>query len=141
MIPDLSVAWIVFFVLLLTILLNSLFFKPLLRVMKERETAIQSARELAEQAAARSAAAVAELDGKINAARSELYREIDEKRRAALEQRAALLAATRQETQAELETARRSLEADVTAARARLRLDAEDLGAEVAGRVIGRHLS
>ena len=41
MLPDLSVLWVIFFVLVLTVLLNRLLFKPLLRVMGEREHAIR----------------------------------------------------------------------------------------------------
>ena len=47
MLPDLSVVWVIFFVLLLTVVLERLLFTPLLRVMEERQRAIRSARELA----------------------------------------------------------------------------------------------
>src|SRR4051812_756345 len=51
-IPDLSVLWVIFFVLLVAAILNQLLFKPLIRVMAARETAVASARQLAERAAA-----------------------------------------------------------------------------------------
>ena len=51
MIPDLSVLWVIFFVLLITTLLNLLLFKPLLAVKGKREGAVKSARALAESAA------------------------------------------------------------------------------------------
>ena len=35
MLPDLSVVWVIFFVLLLTVVLDRLLFKPVLRVMVE----------------------------------------------------------------------------------------------------------
>ena len=50
-IPDLSVLWVIFFVLLLATILNGLLFKPLIRVMAAREAAVASARQLAERAA------------------------------------------------------------------------------------------
>ena len=52
MLPDLSVLWVIFFVLLLTVIMQQLFFKPVLRVMQAREDASSSARALAERSAA-----------------------------------------------------------------------------------------
>ena len=59
MLPDLSVVWVIVFVLLLTAVLNRLLYKPLLRVMEERQRAITSARELAERSAAEATRAAA----------------------------------------------------------------------------------
>jgi F0F1-type ATP synthase membrane subunit b/b' len=75
--PDLSVFWVIFFVLLLTGVLNQLLFKPLQRVMAEREQAIRSARELADRSAAEARAATAEFEAKTSAARAESYRQMD----------------------------------------------------------------
>ena len=52
LLPDLSVLWVIVFVLLLATILNVLLFKPLMRVMDERATAVASARRLAEEAGA-----------------------------------------------------------------------------------------
>ena len=60
----LSVLWVIFFVLLLTVLLDRLLFKPVLRVMGEREQAIRSARELAERSANEARLASAEFEKK-----------------------------------------------------------------------------
>ena len=62
MIPDLSVLWVIFFVLLITTLLNLLLFKPLLAVMSKREGAVTSARALAESAAAKAQQAADEFE-------------------------------------------------------------------------------
>ena len=48
MLPDLSVVWVIGFVLVLSISLDRLLLRPVTRIMKERESAIGSARELAE---------------------------------------------------------------------------------------------
>ena len=45
MIPDLSVLWVIFFVLLITTLLNQLLFKPIVSVISRREGAVKSARD------------------------------------------------------------------------------------------------
>ena len=51
MLPDLSVVWVIFFLLLLTVILDRLLFRPIQRVIKQREEATRSARELAERSA------------------------------------------------------------------------------------------
>ena len=71
MLPDLSIFWVVFFVLVLTGVLNQLLFKPLQRVMAEREHTMRSARELAERSAAEARAATSEFEAKTSAARAE----------------------------------------------------------------------
>jgi F0F1-type ATP synthase membrane subunit b/b' len=78
--PDLSVFWVILFVLLLTVVLNQLLFKPLLAVMGQRDQAIRSARELAERSAAEARAATEEFDRKTAAARAEIYQQMDEMR-------------------------------------------------------------
>jgi F0F1-type ATP synthase membrane subunit b/b' len=69
-IPNLSVVVVIAFVLLLTILLDRLLFKPLMQTMATREEAIRSARELAERSASEAKAATAEFEQKTTAARA-----------------------------------------------------------------------
>ena len=141
MLPDLSVVWVIFFVLLLTIVLDRLLLKPILRVMEAREHAIRSARELAERSAADARAASAEFDQKVAAARAEVYREMDEVRRAALNERAEIMARTRAEADAEIASASAQLQAQVEEARRTLSADAEVLGTAAAERILGRKAS
>ncbi|HEX2453273.1 MAG TPA: ATP synthase F0 subunit B [Vicinamibacterales bacterium] len=141
MLPDLSVLWVIFFVLLLTVVLDRLLFKPVQRVMAQREAAIRSARELAEQSALRAKTAAAEFAEKTGAARAEIYKQMDEMRREALNARAQILADTRAEAEAEIASAGAKLQASVDEARQRLAADAEVLGAAAAERVLGRKAS
>ena len=61
---DLSVLWVVFFILILSVILDRLIFRPVLRVIKQREDAVSSARKLAEQATAEARRASEEFDRK-----------------------------------------------------------------------------
>jgi N-methylhydantoinase B len=92
LIPDLSVAWVIALVLTLSILLDRLLLRPLTGVMREREGAIRSARELAEASRTKAQVAADEFDARTRAARAEVYHQMDDKRRAALERRADLAA-------------------------------------------------
>lgn len=141
MLPDLSVFFVIFFVLLLTVVLDRLLFKPILRVIAQREDALRSARELAERSAAEARAATAEFEQQTSAARAEIYRQMDEMRRVALEERAQIVAQTRTEAEAEIAAASAKLQADATEVRRRLAADAEALGAAAADRILGRKAS
>jgi F-type H+-transporting ATPase subunit b len=141
LLPDLSVFWVVFFVLLLTLILDRLFFRPLLAIIKQREDAVGSAKALADQAAAEARRATEEFDRQTASARAEVYRQMDEMRRAALDDRAALVDTTRKETEAALAQARADLARDVADARARLDKDADTLAADAASQILGRRVS
>ena len=142
MLPDpSSVLWVIFFVLLLTALLNRLLFKPVLGVMAARERAVTSARELAERSATEARLASAEFEKKTAEARTELYRQMDEMRRAAMEERAEIMARTRAEAESEIAAASARLAAEAEEARRRLDADADALGAAVAERILGRKAS
>lgn len=141
MLPDLSVIWVIFFVLLLTIVLERLLFKPLLRVMEERQRAIRSARELADRSASEARAAAAEFDRKTVEARAELYKQMDDMRRTAMDERAAIMTRTRAEAEAEIAAASAKLQTEAEQARRRLSDEAETLGAAIAERILGRKAS
>jgi F0F1-type ATP synthase membrane subunit b/b' len=141
LIPDFSVIWVIGFVLLLSVLLDRLLLRPITRVMSEREGAIRSARELAESSRSRAEAVGEELEGKTRAARADLYRQMDEKRRAALERRTALVAETRQQIERTTREASATVGAQAAAARALLERDADALAATIVERVLGRKAS
>jgi F-type H+-transporting ATPase subunit b len=137
-IPDLSALWVIAFLLLTTYLLNTLIFQPVLRVIEARNKAVIDARDLAQSAADRAAAAGNEYSQKLNAARTEVYRQMDEKRRAALERRAALLGETRGVVERELNDATTRVKQQTAEARATLDREAEALAGAIVTRVLGR---
>ena len=141
MIPDLSVVWVIALVLILSILLDRLLLRPLTRVMRERDGAIRSARELAESSRTRAQAATEEFDARTRAARNDVYKQMEEKRRAALERRANLVAATRREIEQTVQVATDRLRAQTAAARQQIDRDADTLAATIVERVLGRKAS
>ena len=141
MLPNLSVLWVIFFILVLTFVVDRLLLKPVLGVIRRREEAIESARELARRSATEAQAATAEFDRKTTAARAEMYREMDEMRRAALGHRAEIVAQTRAEAEAQVPDAITRLDAEAAEARRKLEADAQTLGAAAADRILGRKAS
>lgn len=138
MLPDLSVLWVIAFVLLLTVILQQLFFKPLLRVIHARQDAVGSARALAERSAAEARRASEEFDARTTAARATFYRELDDMRKRGQDERTAMLADARTQADRELEAARTTLATDTAQARAQLDEQAQQLGAQLADRLAGR---
>ena len=126
------------FLLLCTFLLNTLVFKPILRIIEERAGAVRGARELAESSAQKAAAAAAEYDKKLNTARAEVYRQMDDMRKAALDKRAELLASTRATVEQELRAATQRVQQESEEARAALDRDASVLAGAIVSRVLGR---
>jgi F-type H+-transporting ATPase subunit b len=141
MLPNLSVLWVIFFILVLTFVVDRLLLKPVLGVIRRREQAIESARALARRSASEAQAATAEFDRKTTAARAEMYREMDEMRRGALGRRAEIVAQTRAEAEAQVADAITRLDAEAADARRKLEADAQALGAAAADRILGRRAS
>ena len=141
MIPDLSVLWVISFVLLLTVIVNSLLFKPLLRVMHAREDAVQKAKLLGERGWRQGQRRRGALRNEDREARAEVYREMDAARKAALERRAELLSLTRKEADETRAEAAARIEAAADGARAQLESDARSLSQAIVDRVLDRKAS
>jgi F-type H+-transporting ATPase subunit b len=136
--PDITTVWVVAFLLLCTFLLNTLVFKPILQVIEQRTNAVRGARELAESASQKAAAAAAEYDQKFNLARGEVYGQMDDMRKAALDKRASLLASTRATVAQELSAATAKVQQESKEAIAALDRDASNLAGAIVSRVLGR---
>jgi F-type H+-transporting ATPase subunit b len=141
LLPNLSVFWVIVAVLILTVVLDRLLLRPILDVIRRREQAIDSARELARQSAAQAQHATAEFEQRTTAARAELYRQMDEMRRAALGHRAEIVGQTRREAEAQVTAAVQRLDEEAADARRRLDTESETLGAAIAERILGRRAS
>jgi F-type H+-transporting ATPase subunit b len=139
--PGLAVFWVILIVLVLALVLDRGLFRPIGRVMREREAAVRSAQELAQVSAGRAREASAEFEQRTKAAQADVYREMDENRRQANEKRAAVMAQTRQEVDAQLAEASARLQAEAGNARAQLEKEADALGEAIVERVLDRKAS
>jgi F-type H+-transporting ATPase subunit b len=140
-IPDLSTVWVIAFVLVLSVLLDRLLLRPLTRVMRERQDAVRAASDLAETSRGRAQAAAAEFEARTREARGDVYRQMDEKRRAALEHRAEVVAGTRREVEQLITEATTRVRNQADTARAQLDRDADALASTIVERVLGRKAS
>lgn len=138
MIPDLSVLWVIALLMLCVFVLNTLIFKPILHVIESRTGAVRDARELAASAATKAAQATEQFDRTLGSARAEVYKQMDDARRIALDKRAAIMADTKREAEAALSDATSRLDSQASAARAALESEANNLAGEIVNRVLGR---
>jgi len=137
---DLSVFWVIALVLVLAWTLDRTLIKPLTRVMQEREQAIASARELAESATQRAAAAAREFEEKRAEARADIFKQMDKMRQDLLVHREDILQKARIEADAAFKEASTRLSAQTEDARAQLEHDAQALGIAVAEQMLDRRI-
>ena len=137
---NLSLFWVIAFVLVLAWTLERTLIKPLTRVMQEREQAIASARELAEAATQRAAAATREFEEKRAEARADIFKQMDKMRQDLLVHREDILQKARIEADAAFKEASTRLSAQTEDARAQLEHDAQALGIAVAEQMLDRKI-
>lgn len=138
MIPDLSVLWVIALFLVSVFVVNALIFKPILEVSESRARAVRDARELAASAAQKAADASEQFDRTLTAARAEVYKQMDDARRGALDKRAALMADTKREAESALTDAVARLGTQAAAAKTALEAEATTLAGDIVNRVLGR---
>ena len=87
----------IFFLVLLTIYLKYVFFKPLERVLEKRHQQTEGVRKLAEKALASADHKASEFDRLLTAAKTELYREQEAQRHRWLAEQSRVLAEARRQ--------------------------------------------
>jgi F-type H+-transporting ATPase subunit b len=118
------------------LVLRALFFKPLLRVMDEREARTSGARREAEVAQAAAAGKVKQYQDALRHERGEVYKEQEAARKKLLDERAAQLKEARSKAALELATAKERVAKDLLAARQDVEASIGALSAEIVRRVL-----
>jgi F0F1-type ATP synthase membrane subunit b/b' len=126
----------VLIVLAFYLILRSLFFKPLLQVMAERNLRTAGAQKAAETAQAASAEKVKQYQDALRQARAQVYGEQDTARKKLLDERAALLKSARAKAAEEVTAAKERVAAELAAARREVEATVAQLSAEIARRLL-----
>ena len=126
----------VLIVLLFYLVLRGLFFKPLLRVMAEREARTAGARKAAEVAQAAAAEKVKQYQEALRRARGQVYAEQEAARKKLLDDRAAQLKNARGKAAIEVASAKERMTQDLGEARRDIEASVAQLAAEIARRVL-----
>lgn len=123
-------------ILIFYFILKSLFFKPLLAVMAERETRSIGAQKAAEAAQAAAAEKVKQYQNALRQARGRIYAEQEAARKKLLDERAALVKEARGHATAEVAAAKERVAAELAAARRDMEPGIAQLASEIATRVL-----
>ena len=127
-----------FLVLLLHQYLKGMFFKPLARILAERNEAIEGARKKAAESLDRAAAKAAAYEESLRAARNDIYREHEEVRRKWQNEQTAQILDARSRAQAAVNEARAQLAAEADTAKASLEANSRMLADQITRTILER---
>ena len=127
---------VVLIILVFYFILRSLFFKPILKVMVEREARTLGAQKSAEAAQAAAAEKMRQYEEALKQAKTKLYAEQEAEREKLLEERAAFLKDARTKAAAEVNKAKESVAGELEAARKGIEASTSQLAAEIVARVL-----
>jgi len=116
--------------------LRSLFFKPILAIMAEREARTIGARKSAEAAQAAAAEKVRQYEEALRQAKAKVYAEQEAERKKLLDERSAVLRDARGRASAEVAEAKRRVAGELATAKRDVDATASQLAMEIAGRIL-----
>ena len=123
-------------VLIFYIILKTIFFKPLLKVMAEREARTIGAQKEAEAAQAKAAEKFRQYEEALRHAKAKVYTEQEAARKKFMDERAAILKDARAKANEEVAAAKARINAEFEAAKKEVEASVPQLAAEIAGRVL-----
>jgi F0F1-type ATP synthase membrane subunit b/b' len=123
-------------VLVLYFILRSLFFKPILAVMAERDARTLGAQKAAEAAQAAAVEKVKQYAEALRQAKAKVYAEQEAERKKLLDERAAFLKDARSKASREVSKAKERVAAELEAAKRDIEVSSSELAGEIAARVL-----
>jgi F-type H+-transporting ATPase subunit b len=127
--------------LLLYFYFKAMLFRPLDKVLKQRQELTEGARQAAEKSLTAAEQKTQEYEAKFREARSLVYKDQEETRRQWLEDQAAQTAKARADAENTVRAAREGIAAEMAAARQNLLASTEELADQIALAITGRRAS
>ncbi|MGB7437389.1 MAG: ATP synthase F0 subunit B [Candidatus Acidiferrum sp.] len=116
--------------------LRSLFFKPILAVMAERQARTQGAQKSAEAAQAAAAEKVRQYEEALRQAKAKIFAEQEAERKKVLDERAATLKGARNRASSEVTKAKERVAGELATAKKDIEVTASELAAEITRRAL-----
>jgi F-type H+-transporting ATPase subunit b len=126
----------VLLILIFYLLMRSLFFKPLLAVMAERDARTIGAQKAAEAAEKAASDKLRQYQDALKQARAKLYAEQEAERKKLLDERAALLKDARAKSTAEVANAKQRIASELLAARRDVEASISQLASAIASKIL-----
>ena len=136
--PDGSLVFVLVLFLILVFVLNRILFRPIGRVLDERQTLTEGAANEARAARRSYDTRLAEYEATIRQARAESYKRSEQHRAVAVEERRHLIDDAKQHAREQIERAKREIEQQVVQARAALESESRQIAERISRTVLGR---
>lgn len=136
--PDGSLVFVLVLFLTLVFVLNRILFRPIGRVLDERQTLTEGAANEARAARRSYETRLAEYEANIRQARAESYKRSEQERAAAVEERRRLIDDAKQHAHEQIERAKQEIEQQVVHARAALESESRQIAERISRTVLGR---
>ncbi|HXG63541.1 MAG TPA: ATP synthase F0 subunit B [Blastocatellia bacterium] len=136
--PNASLIVVLILFLLFVFVLNRILFRPIGRVLDEREALTEGATAEARSAARQYQSRLADYEAAIRQARAENYKMLEQQRAAALAQRGQLIEAAKQQAAGEIEQARNEITKQAVQVRATLEAESRQVAERISRTVLGR---
>jgi F-type H+-transporting ATPase subunit b len=136
--PDGSLVFVLILFLIFVFVLNRILFRPIGRVLDERETLTAGAVSEARAVTRRYESKLTEYEAAIRQARAESYRRSEQERAAALDERRRLIEEAKQHANEEIGQAKEEIKGQVAAARAALESESRQIAERISRTVLGR---
>jgi F-type H+-transporting ATPase subunit b len=136
--PDGSLVFVLILFIILVFVLNRILFKPIGRVLDERQTLTDGATNEARAARRTYDARLAEYEATIRQARAESYKRSEQERAAAVEERRHLIDEAKLHGHEQIERAKQEIEQQVVLARATLESESRQIAERISRTVLGR---
>ena len=136
--PDGSLIFVLVLFIIFVFVLNRILFRPIGRVLDERETLTEGARTEARAATRRYQAELADYETRIRQARAESYKRLEQQRAAALEERRQLIEQAKADANNQIEQAKAEIAQQAATARTALEVESRQIAAQISRSVLGR---
>ena len=136
--PDVSLIFVLVLFIIFVFVLNQLLFKPIGRVLDERETLTEGARTEARAATRGYQAQLADYEARIRQARAESYWRLEQQRAIALDERRQLIEQAKTEAGNQIEQAKQQIAEQAAIARTQLESESRQIAAQISRTVLGR---
>jgi F-type H+-transporting ATPase subunit b len=136
--PDGSLVFVLVLFLIFVFVLNRILFKPISRVLDERQTLIEGSAREARAARQGYEAKLADYEATIRQTRAESYRRLEQERAAALEERRRLIEGAKQQAHEQIGHAKLEIGQQVAHARTALESEARQIAERISRTVLGR---
>jgi len=123
-------------VVILYFFLRSLFFKPILKIMAEREARTYGAQKSADAALAAAAEKLRQYDEALRHAKAKIYADQEAERKTLLDERAAALKQARAKSSADVVGAKQRVATELEAAKKEVEQSASQLAIDIANRAL-----